>query len=127
MYCSDWPVSERDGDVGIRAKRQSDPDYRENQARSQRAWAQGHRDDWREYRRTHLQYCESNRLAARRRRRGLQRWTRKGGFAVPSGTYRLVPASAVEFADGRMAIENNFDIKSIRGGGEAAEVCKETT
>ena len=33
-----------------RAKRQSDADYRENQARAQRAWAQGHRDYWREYR-----------------------------------------------------------------------------
>jgi len=32
------------------AKRASDPDYRDNQARAQRAWAASHRDYWAEYR-----------------------------------------------------------------------------
>jgi hypothetical protein len=88
-----------------KAKRHSDADYRENQARAQHAWAQGHRGYWREYRRTHPQYCESNRAAARQRQR---RRRRAGRFAkmdvstpfsrVPSGTYRIVPATAEEFA-----------------------------
>ena len=88
-----------------KAKRHSDADYRENQARAQRAWAQGHRGYWREYRRTHPQYCESNREAARQRQR---RRRRAGRFAkmnastplsrVSSGTYRIVPATAEEFA-----------------------------
>jgi hypothetical protein len=42
----------------------------------------------------------------------------KGGFAVPSGAYQLVPASAVEFA--------KMDALS-RPYGEAAELCEETT
>ena len=88
------------------AKRQSDADYRENQARAQRAWAEGHRDYWREYRRTHPDYCESNRQATRQRQR--DRRQRAALFAkmdastalspVPSGTYRLVPAGAEAFA-----------------------------
>jgi hypothetical protein len=88
------------------AKRQSDADYREDQARAQRAWAQGHRDYWREYRRTHPDYCESNRQATRQRQR--DRRQRAAQFAkmdastalspVPSGTYRLVPAGAEAFA-----------------------------
>jgi hypothetical protein len=92
-----------------RAKRESDADYRENQARAQRAWAQNHRDYWRAYRRTHPQYRESNRNAARQRQRDRrQRAAVAAEFAkmdastadspVPSGTYRLVPAGATEFA-----------------------------
>jgi hypothetical protein len=117
-----------------RAKRQSDADYRENQARAQRAWAQGHRDYWREYRRTHPQYCESNRLAARQRQRKRRR-RRVAQFAkmdasravsrVPSGTYRLVPASAAEFAKMDAWVVEMTLIS--RPYGEAAEVCKETT
>src|ERR1700758_1017801 len=91
-----------------RAKRESDADYRENQARAQRAWAQNHRDYWRAYRRTHPQYCESNRKAARQRQRDRRRAAIAAEFAkmdasaagtpVPSGTYRLVPAAAPGFA-----------------------------
>jgi hypothetical protein len=88
-----------------KTKRHSDADYRENQARAQRAWAQGHRGYWREYRRTHPQYCESNREAARqqqRRRRRARRFAKMNASRplsrVPSGTYRIVPATAEEFA-----------------------------
>ena len=86
-----------------RAKRESDADYRENQARAQRAWAQNHRDYWRAYRLTHPQYCESNRKAARQRQRDRRRAAvaaalakmdaSTAGTPVPSGTYRLVPAA----------------------------------
>ena len=116
-----------------RAKRQSDADYRENQARAQRAWVQGHRDYWREYRRTHPQYCESNRLAARHRQR--KRRPRVAQFAkmdastaesrLPSGTYRLAPASAGEFAKmDAWIVEMTLISRAYR---EAAEVCKERT
>jgi hypothetical protein len=89
------PVSECAGDA----------DYRENQARAQRAWAQGHRSYWREYRRTHPPYCEKNREAARQRLRHRRRAARFAKMdastplsRVPSGTYRIVPAAAEEFA-----------------------------
>lgn len=115
-----------------RAKRQSDADYRENQARAQRAWVQSHRDYWREYRRTHPQYCESNRLAARQRQRKRRRVAQfakmdasRALSRVPSGTYRLVPASAAEFAKmDAWVVEMTLISRSY---GEAAEVCKETT
>jgi hypothetical protein len=56
-----------------REKRESDPDYCENQARAQRAWAQNHSEYWREYRRLHPEYCERNRNAARQRQRDRRR------------------------------------------------------
>ena len=108
-------------------------DYRENQARSQRAWVQRHRDYWRAYRSRHPQYCESNRLAARQRQRERRRSAAQ--FAkmdasrafsqVPSGTYRLVPASTAEFAKMDAWIVE-MTLISIPYG-EAAEVCKERT
>ena len=52
------------------SKRQGDEDYRANQARAQRAWADGHRDYWREWRAAHPDYAERNRLEQRRRDRG---------------------------------------------------------
>jgi hypothetical protein len=61
MYCSASACQQARRRRWQRAKRQSDADYRENQARAQRAWVQGHRDYWREYRRTHPQHSESNR------------------------------------------------------------------
>jgi hypothetical protein len=92
-----------------RDKRESDPDYCENQARAQRAWAQNHGEYWREYRRLHPQYCEHNRNAARQRQRDRRRRATVAtefakmdaslaGSRVPSGTYRLVPAGAERFA-----------------------------
>jgi hypothetical protein len=54
-------------------KRQSDPDYRDNQARAQRAWSERHREYWREYRASHPEYRERNRQQQRARnaRRGV--------------------------------------------------------
>jgi hypothetical protein len=53
-------------------KRQTDPDYRDNQSRAQRSWSERHPGYWREYRRAHPQYCERNRQQQRMRnaRRG---------------------------------------------------------
>jgi hypothetical protein len=110
-YCSEAACQRERRRCWQRAKRASDADYRENQARAQRAWAQSHREYWREYRRTHPDYCERNRDGSRQRRR--DRRQRAGsstsakfakmdasmpGSPVPSGTYRLVPAAAAEFA-----------------------------
>src|ERR1700675_1482931 len=92
-----------------RARLESDADYRENEARAQRKWAENHREYWHEYRATHPQYCEGNRNAARQRQRDRRRRAAVAAeFAkmdastaespVPSGTYRLVPAGAARFA-----------------------------
>ena len=132
-YCSELTCQRARRRRWQRAKRQSDADYRENQARAQRAWVQGHRDYWREYRRRHPQYCESNRVATRQRQR--ERRRRAAQFAkmdasravsrVPCGTYRLVPARAAEFAKMDAWVVEMALIS--RPYGDAAEVCKETT
>jgi hypothetical protein len=64
-----------------RAKRQSDADYRKNQARARRAWVQGHRDHWRAYRRTHRE---------RRAARFAKMDASKALSHISSGTYRLL-------------------------------------
>ena len=51
------------------SKRRSDADYRHNQALAQRAWAAAHADYWRNYRLTHREYGERNRLRQRQRAR----------------------------------------------------------
>jgi hypothetical protein len=94
-----------------REKRGSDPDYRENQARAQRRWAQANRGYWRAYRKAHPEYAARNRAQQRERdrRRGAERGRAvegedaSGGLAksdasgaislVPSGTYQLIPVS----------------------------------
>jgi hypothetical protein len=53
-----------------RAKRRSDADYRENQARAQRAWAHNKSAYWRAYRSRHPDYAEENRANAKQRQRG---------------------------------------------------------
>jgi hypothetical protein len=63
-------------------KRQNDPDYRENQKRVQKAWAERHPNYWRDYRRQHPEYTERNRARQRQRAQDkaagqLQRWTRQ--------------------------------------------------
>lgn len=84
-----------------RRKHQTDADYRDNQARAQRAWSERHREYWREYRRRHPRYSERNRQQQRMRnaRRGVREETgviakRKASQAVGpefSGTYVLTP------------------------------------
>lgn len=86
------------------ARRQSDPDYRDNQSRAQQSWSEQHPDYWREYRRTHEQYRERNRALqrerdARRRERVLAKMDASTGDApVPSGTYRLSPVRREDLA-----------------------------
>jgi len=83
-------------------KRATDADYRDNQARAQRRWAQAHPDYWREYRRKHPDYaarnraqqCERDRRRARRGREDLAKMDASSEkIPVPSGSYWLVPVT----------------------------------
>lgn len=86
-----------------RRKRQSDADYRDNQARAQRTWSERHREYWREYRRSHPEYRERNRQQQRVRnvRRGAlgdsgviaKRNESKAFEPEISGTYLLTPVA----------------------------------
>jgi hypothetical protein len=85
------------------SKRRSDADYRHNQALAQRAWAAAHADYWRNYRLTHPEYGERNRVQQRQRDR--RRAARLAKMApsepilpVESGIYRMVPATAPDLA-----------------------------
>lgn len=62
-------------------KRRGDTDYRDNERRAQRSWAERHPGYWRAWRGEHREYREGNRL--RQRRRDARR---RGGAAVaPAG------------------------------------------
>jgi hypothetical protein len=52
------------------SKLHADADYRANQRQAQRAWADVHGEYWREYRASHPDYTDRNRLEQRRRDRG---------------------------------------------------------
>ena len=87
------------------AKRQNDPDYRENQARAQAKWAKANRSYWSDYRERHPDYVKRNR--ERQRERDTRRrvtpvlaksdaWAPETG--VPSGIYRLSRVTGDELA-----------------------------
>jgi hypothetical protein len=92
-----------------RAKRQDDADYRDNQARAQRAWSGENSSYWQAYRSGHPEYVQADREGAKRRKRD-RRWRAAGGSgfvkmdsispfsSVLSGTYLLVPQDEERFA-----------------------------
>jgi len=103
------------------AKRESDPDYRDNQLRAQRAWLERNPDYWREYRRTHPNYRERNRLLQRERNHDrTEPVIAKMDASTPelpltSGIYRISPMRLCRNCkDGRVDGENHFAISPIR-------------
>ena len=85
-------------------RRQSDPEYHDNQSRAQRAWGERHPEYWRAYRLAHPEYGERNRALqrerdARRRERRLAKMdVSTGDSPVPSGAYRLRAATREDLA-----------------------------
>lgn len=87
-----------------RDKLQADPDYRDNQARAQRAWMDRNPDYWREYRDAHPKYVKRNRN--RQRTRGTQPQNpliAKMDVSalpqtLPSGVYCLRPVAVPDIA-----------------------------
>ena len=78
-----------------RNKLQTDPDYRDNQSRAQRAWMDRNPDYWREYRHAHPAYVERNRdkqraRAPRTQNRPFAKMDASAPTqAMPSGIYLL--------------------------------------
>jgi hypothetical protein len=85
-------------------KRREDADYRLDQARAQRSWAERHPDYWRDWRRAHPGYGERNRLRQRERdhlRRAADLAKMDSRAPVPpvsSGIYRILPATPGDLA-----------------------------
>ncbi len=98
-YCSSAACQRERRRRWQQARRHNDPEYRDNQSRAQASWTERNRDYWREYRRTHPEYRERNRSLQRerdavRRERVLAKMdVSTADFPVPSGTYRLIPAT----------------------------------
>ena len=108
------------------SKLRSDADYRDNQGQAQRAWADGHGEYWREYRASHPDYTDRNRVEQRRRDCG-RRVTRLAKMdastpisVVPSGTYRLLAATGGDLAKKDVwTVKITLISKDYEPGGEA--------
>ena len=96
-----------------KARRASDPDYRDNDVQANRQWRSRHPGYWRAYRRKHLQSVIRNREKQRERdrvRRLKAPQPPPGGdlanedastrpFLVETGTYRLFPVTRGDLAN----------------------------
>lgn len=84
--------------------RERDPDYKDNQARAQKAWSKRNPDYWRKYRRENPERSERNKMLQRERnaKRKKNPIAKMGAsmtnLSVPSGVYRLVPIDVPMFA-----------------------------
>lgn len=79
-----------------RLKRATDPAYRDNQARAQKAWLERHPDYWSQYRDRHPEYVERNREHQTTRNANRKECSviakmdaSRDPRPLPSGTYRL--------------------------------------
>ena len=104
-FCSDPNCQKERRRRWQAAKRQKDPDYRENQSRAQAAWARANLTYWSDYRQRHPDYEKRNR--ERQRERDARRrvtsvlaksdaWAPETG--VPSGVYRISPVTGDDLA-----------------------------
>ncbi len=104
-----------------RAKRGTDPDYRENDARSSRHWRQQHASYWREYRRSHPEYTARNRQQQKRRNQTRRSRTtpqakQVSGVAPPAGI-----ANGDASAGRTMPLSGTYQLIPVRGRGIANE------
>lgn len=110
-YCSS-PVCQRARrQRWQRDKMQTDPDYRENQQRSQRAWLERHPEYWRHYRAINPEYVECNRARQRVRaepeqKADLAKMDASALLGLLPGIYQisLVPGTIAD-PDGRVIVE----------------------
>ena len=84
-------------------KLSTDPDYRDNQARAQKAWNQRNPDYWREYRENHQAYVERNRDEQRKRNHRRRQAIANMDVSIalplpPTGIYRLIQIENNEIA-----------------------------
>lgn len=136
QYCGARACQQARKRAWQKARRQADPDYRENQREAQKRWAGRHPAYWREWRQRHPEYQERNRRQ-QTRRNARQRvpappspppgspagddaiakrdvWTRETG--LNPGTYRVTPwTEDSDCKEGRVNPGNLFLISQIDG------------
>lgn len=112
-------------------KRKSDPDYGVNQRSAQQAWVSRNPGYWREYRRTHPEYCDRNRAqqCVRNRAHAKQNVAKMDApppvNALQPGLYRIIPASTSTVAKMNVWIAEITWISAVTA--ERDERCKERT
>ncbi|MDO3530877.1 hypothetical protein Q3O93_02965 [Ralstonia pseudosolanacearum] len=105
-YCSDPECQRERRRRWQQEKRQTDPDYRDNDARHGKDWAAENPDYWRRYREAHPDYAERNRsLQLDRNQKHREATIANEDVStltapLPSGRYRLVPVTADGIANG---------------------------
>ena len=96
-----------------KARRASDPDYRDNDVQANRQWRRGHPDYWRAYRRQHPQSVIQNREKQRERDRAkrlnppqpplTRHLANEDASSLPhpleTGTYRMIPVTGGDLAN----------------------------
>ena len=96
-----------------KARRASDPDYRDNDIQANRLWRRQHPEYWREYRRKHPQSVIQNRDKQRERDRARRLQPLQSStppelanedastplFPLQTGTYRMIPVTGGELAN----------------------------
>lgn len=103
-YCTSPECQRARRSLWQRIKRQTDPDYLENQVEAHRAWCQRNPAYWRQYRVEHPEYTVGNR--ARQSARNLKRRAPlianvdvTDVFSFSSGVFRLTPVEPEKLAN----------------------------
>jgi hypothetical protein len=103
-YCSKETCQRERRRLWQQQKRQSDPDYYDNQMRAQHAWVERNQDYWRQYRTLHPNYAHRNRIKQSRRNTKRQKEmiakmdASSPRFPLSSGIYRLNTLDGPEIA-----------------------------
>lgn len=105
-YCSSPECQRERRRRWQQAKRRDDPDYRDNDSRSGKAWAAAHPDYWKRYRYGNPAYADRNRNLQQKRNQKIRPQeianedVSRQSNSPPSGRYRLVLISEDGIANG---------------------------
>jgi hypothetical protein len=91
QYCSDADCQRARKRKWQKEKLVRDPDYRENQRASQKAWCERNKGYWRQYREKNPGYRDRNRLLQQTRNRKIAKMDELPQSPISPGRYRLVP------------------------------------
>lgn len=105
-YCSSAECQRERRRRWQQQKRRDDPDYRDNDSRTGKAWAAENRSYWKRYRDGNPTYAERNRTLQQLRNQNLRaplianEDVSGQPVSLPAGRYRLVPLSEDGIANG---------------------------
>lgn len=106
-YCSDPTCQQVRRQLWQRNKIRTDPDYRENQRHSQRAWLERHPEYWRNYRSANPQYVDRNRIRQRGR----------------NGSRQSMDLAKMDESDLLKRLPGLYRIALVTGAGVASDGC----